>query len=66
MTHETFEATEQARKELYYKLDGIEQDLKQALYETRGEEGYSLKDVAKVIKKVFKPEEVKSLIKELK
>jgi ribosome-binding protein aMBF1 (putative translation factor) len=66
MTHETFQATEKARAELYYKLEGIEMDLKQALRETREEVGLSLKDVAKVIKKVFKPEEVKSLIKELK
>ena len=66
MTHETFEATEKARKELYYKLDGIEQDLKKALYETREEPGYSLGDIAKVMRKVFSAEEIQLLIKELK
>jgi hypothetical protein len=45
----------------YYKLESIESNLKSALRETREEPGFSLKDIARVIKKVLAKEEVKSL-----
>lgn len=57
---------EKEKTELYYKLESIEYDLRTALEETRMEPGFSIQDTAKVIKKVFKSEEIEQLIRELK
>jgi hypothetical protein len=56
------ELTEKEKAELYYKLERIESDLKIALKATREEPGFSLQSVSKVIRNVFKPEELERLI----
>lgn len=50
----------------YYKLEELTNRLKQALKETREEQGLSIRDTANVIKKVYAKEEVEVLINELK
>jgi hypothetical protein len=57
---------EKEKTELYYKLESLEYDLRTALEETRMEPGLSLRDISNIIKKVFQPEEIKVLIRELK
>lgn len=49
-----------------YWMWETERDLKWALEATRGEPGLSIADIAKNIKKVFKVEELKILINNLK
>lgn len=62
----TYLEKEKQRAELYRKQEVLTWDLKRTLGETRTEPGLPISDIGHIIKKVFKPEEVKSLIKELK
>ncbi len=56
---------EKERADIYYKREQIERDLKRALQDSQEEPGLSLKDIAKVIKKVLKQEQIESLISSL-
>ncbi len=62
----TYIKIEKEKADKYYGLERKEWDLKSAIGETRTEPVYPLKDIAKTIKKILSPEELKSLIKELK
>lgn len=53
------------KTELYYKLESMESELRNALRETRKEPGLSLRDISNIIKKTLEPEEVGALVKEL-
>ena len=46
----------------YYRIEATERELKRALEVTRDEPGLSLADVAKVLQKVYEPEEIGRLI----
>ena len=50
---------------LYYKLESLANNLREALEATRNEPGLSLKNISNIIKKVLK-DDTKFLIEELK
>lgn len=52
--------------EKYYNMERITRELYSAIKATRDEPGMTLADVANVIKKILKPEEVERLINFLK
>ena len=51
--------------ELYYRLEALTGNLRDALDQSRLEPGLSLADISNTIKKVFDKAEIKALIKEL-
>ena len=56
----------QEETELYYALERKQGELQMALEDTRVEPVLGLDDVARIIKKILKPEEIKVLINNLK
>ena len=52
---------ERIESERYYKLEATERELKYALERTKDEPGLSIRDVAKVLVKVYEPEEIDKL-----
>ena len=66
MKTETYLQKAKREADTYYKQEMLESDLKEALRRTREEPiGLSILDISNIIKKVFAPEEVKSLKKQL-
>lgn len=50
----------------FYKLQSLESDVVESLRATREEPGLGLRDVANMVKKVFKKEEIEALVGYLK
>ncbi len=58
--------TAKEKADLFYKLESKNNNLWEALQETRNEPGLSLKDISNIIKRVFDKAEIETLIRELK
>ena len=58
-----WKAREKEKSDRYYAQEALDDKLRSALTETRMEPGLSIRNIANIIKKVFQPEEIKSLIR---
>ena len=57
---------ETLQREKFYKQQSMEGNIIESLTATREEPGLSIQDVANILKRVFRKEEIESLINNLK